>query len=101
MLWFAAALSMMTASVAAETAIDVVEPNPKEMSQADIRAFNAKLDKTHKFYIRCKRSAATGSYVQRETSCRTNAQWVLADAQGNQEARDVGERMASKAVTSN
>lgn len=77
-------------------ASDIAEPNPKAMSQAEIRAFNATVDKTHRYFIRCKRSAATGSFVQREFSCRTNAQWAVADVRGNQEARDIGEEMQSK-----
>lgn len=81
---------------AAAVAADIPEPNPKTMSQAEIRAFNASLDKAHKYYIRCKRSAATGSFIQRQFSCRTNEQWVAADARGNQEARDIGEEMTSK-----
>ena len=83
-------------AASATSAADVVEPNPKAMSQAEIRAFNAALGKDHKYYIRCKRSAPTGSFVQREFSCRTNAQWAAADVRGNQEARDIGEEMTSK-----
>ena len=74
----------------------VQEPNPRTMSQGEIRAFNASLDKGHKYFIRCKRSTATGSFVKRDVSCRTNEQWAKADARGNQEARDIGEEMQSK-----
>ena len=95
------ALIALVASTAATAVADVAEPDPKTMSQAEIRAFNANLDKTHKYFIRCKRSVATGSYAKREMSCRTNAKWAAADAAGNQEARDIGERMAGKAVNSN
>ena len=101
MLVFAAALVALTATAPADAATDVAEPNPKAMSQAEIRIFNAKLDKTHPYFIRCKRSAATGSFVQREVSCRTNEQWASADVRGNQEARDIAERMSGKAVNSN
>lgn len=79
-------------------ATEVAAPNPKAMSQSEIRAFNAHLEKGHKHYIRCRRSAAIGSYVKREFSCRTNEQWAQAEANGNQEARDIGEEMKSKAL---
>jgi hypothetical protein len=96
MLLSASALIALAASATALPAVEVAEPNPKKMSQAEIRAFNATLDKNHKFYIRCKSSIATGSLAKREYSCRTNAQWAAADARGNQEARDIMEEMASK-----
>lgn len=66
----------------------VTEPDPKAMSQAEIRAFNASVGKDHDFYIRCKRSVATGSFLRANTSCRTNAQWAAANDQGNDKARD-------------
>lgn len=97
MTFLAAALLAATGSVVAATATaEVAEPNPKEMTQAEIRQFNANVDPKHPHYIRCKRSVATGSLMAREFSCRTNAQWILADARGNQEARDIMDEMTSK-----
>lgn len=103
MLYLVSAVIALFGSAAATPAVaDVAEPNPKAMSQSEIRAFNAKLDKGHKYFIRCKRSAATGSLVARDLSCRTNAQWAAADVRGNQEARDVMAEVTSKAAnTSN
>lgn len=103
MLSIATVLIAAAGTVAAVTTTGTVtEPNPKTMSQAEIRAFNASLDAKHPYYIRCKRSVATGSLMARQFSCRTNAQWALADARGNQEARDVIDEMTSKAAnTSN
>jgi hypothetical protein len=95
-----AALALL-GSAAAGQPVAPAEPDPKAMSQSEIRAFNAKLDKDHKYFIRCKRSASTGSYAKREYSCRTNEKWAAADAAGNQEARDIAERMASKAASGN
>jgi hypothetical protein len=83
---------------AAEAAVDVPEPNPKAMSRSEIRAFNAKLSRTHPYYIRCERTEDIGSLVKRSYSCRTNAQWHKAEAIGNQNARDAVESMQSKAV---
>ena len=96
MFFFASALIALAGSTTATAGVDVVEPNPKSMSQSEIRAFNATLAKGHKYYIRCKKDAATGSMIQRQYSCRTNEQWAAADVRGNQEARDLGDEMASK-----
>lgn len=75
--------------------------DPKKMSQSEIRAHNAKLARTHPNYIRCVRSAAPGTLVARNYSCRTVAQWDAADRAGNEEMRRVADAMASKAVTGN
>jgi len=72
------------------------EVNPKKMSQAEIRAHNAKLEKTDPNYIRCVKSAQIGSLVARDFSCRTVAQWNRADRVGNDEARQISDEMASK-----
>jgi hypothetical protein len=79
----------------------IAEPDPKTMSQKEIRAFNARLTRTHPHYIRCVRSAAIGSLVARNYSCRTNEQWARADRVGNDEARIIGDQMASKFQNSN
>lgn len=101
---FAASLllasSATTAAPAAPPAAN--QPvDPKKMSQAQIRAHNAKLAKTDPNYIRCVRSAAIGSLVARNFSCRTVAQWNAADRVGNEEARQIGEEMASKSWNTN
>lgn len=79
----------------------LVEPNPKTMSQREIRAFNSKLPRSHPYYIRCVASGEVGSLVKKSYSCRTNHQWALAEEKGNQNARDTMEQMASKATNSN
>lgn len=78
-----------------------VPVDPKKMSQAEIRAHNASLARTDPNYIRCVKSAAVGSLVARNFSCRTVAQWNQADRAGNEEARQLREEMASKHVNSN
>lgn len=78
-----------------------VAVDPKKMSQAEIRAHNSKLAKTDPNYIRCVKSAPIGSLVARNFSCRTVAQWNSADRVGNDEARQIGEEMASKSWNSN
>ena len=77
---------LLVAAAAASGGGEVAEPNPKAMTRAEIRAFNAKLPRTHPYYIRCIKSPAIGSLVAREVSCRTNAQWTEAERIGNQNA---------------
>ncbi len=99
---FAATLLLGTAGpavVTSDPATEVVDP--KKMSQAEIRAHNATLPRTHPNYIRCVRSAAIGSLVARNYSCRTVAQWDAADRAGNDEMRRVADAMASKATNTN
>lgn len=72
------------------------EPDPKTMSASQIREHNSKLDRKHPDFIRCVKSASIGTLVARNVSCRTNRQWAIADRVGNDEARDIGDKMASK-----
>lgn len=72
------------------------EPNPKAMSQKEIREFNARLPKGHPFFIRCVKSDETGSIAKKLFSCRTNRQWARDDTTGNQNARDTIDAMTSK-----
>lgn len=93
----------MLLAILASTAVaagGLVEPDPKAMSHAEIRAFNAKLTRDHPFYIRCVKSEAVGSLIKRQVSCRTKAQWDKADRIGNDEARDVMEHTQSKSWNS-
>lgn len=88
--------------VATSTSSEIAEPDPKLMSPAEIRAHNARLPRDHPYFIRCVRIETTGSLVpSRRASCRTNAKWAAADEAGNREARDIGERMSSKAMPGN
>jgi hypothetical protein len=84
--------------VAAETvmAAPIDEPDPKAMSQSEIRAFNTKLDSTHPFYIRCEKREETGSLVKKLYSCRTNEQWKKAEQIGNDNVREVGDHFRPK-----
>ena len=90
-------LSFILAGAAASMPVaEIVEPDPKAMSQKQIRAFNAKLDRGHPLYIKCVKSEPIGSLVKRNFSCRTNAQWQKAEEIGNQDVRDTMEEMQSK-----
>ena len=46
----------------------LVEPDPKAMTQKEIRAFNASLDRKHPFYIRCVSTVESGSVIIRRAS---------------------------------
>jgi len=94
-------LILVAAQAAAPVAADVAEPNPKAMSQSEIRAFNAKLARTHPYYIRCVKTEDIGSLVKRRLSCRTNEQWAKADKIGNISARETVEAMQSRGTNNN
>mgnify|MGYP001466767197 CR=1 FL=1 len=46
-------------------AIEVEEPNPREMSRSEIARFNDQVGRSHPYYIRCIRSLETGSLVKK------------------------------------
>ena len=68
---------------------------PVVMTRAEIRAYNAKLERDHPAYIRCVRTVDTGSWAKKTTSCRTNAEWRRAEDVGNDDARATMDRMES------
>jgi hypothetical protein len=91
------AFALLGAQVVPVAATDAVEPpDPKEMSQADIRTFNARLPRDHPHYIRCEKREETGSLVKKLYSCRTNEQWKQADQIGNDNVREVGDHFRPK-----
>lgn len=100
-LLLAAGAPSVPVAAAPAPAAEVSAPDPKKMSQSEIRAHNAKLARDHPYFIRCVRSADTGSLVKRGSSCRTNQQWADAEEAGNREARDIADRMSSKAMPTN
>lgn len=93
----ASVILLIGADGAAQAApVPLAEPDPKTMSQKQIREFNATVPRNHPYYIRCVKSDETGSIAKKLYSCRTNLQWALADTTGSQEARDTLEAMTSK-----
>lgn len=92
----AAILLLSTQAQMTPVVEELVEPNPKVMTQKEIRAFNAKLDRKHPFYIRCVSTIEIGTLSKRQYSCRTNRQWALADRIGNENARETYDAMTSK-----
>ena len=99
-------ISAILLLVAAQTpgtvaAASLPQPDPKAMSRSEIREHNAKVVHSDPHYIRCVKSADTGSLVKRNFSCRTNRQWALADQVGNDEARIIFDDMRSKSMNTN
>jgi hypothetical protein len=95
-------MSVLLALATVSTSADLgPEPDGQHMSAAEIKANNAKFDRTHPYYIRCQRREETGSFVKVIKSCRTNAAWERAFKTGNENARDTYEAMTSKATNSN
>ncbi|GAA4763188.1 hypothetical protein [Novosphingobium ginsenosidimutans] len=82
---------LLTAAPASATAMP--EPNPAEMSAAEIRAHNKQLDRKDPYFIKCVREADTGSLVGRKPVCRTNERWAVLEkvqrAGADQLARDM------------
>ena len=98
---FASLLLLVAAETTIAAPVEVEEPDPKAMSRAEIAAFNAKVARTHPYYIRCRRTEETGSLVRKTYSCRTNEQWGFAERVGNDNARDTVEAMKSKSMSGN
>ncbi len=70
---------------------DTREPDraPSAMTSREIAAHNTGLSASHDRYIRCRKSAPTGSIIANQRECRTVAKWREMSALGNQDARDV------------
>lgn len=92
-------LLMAAEGAVAVPAVEIAEPNPREMSRAEILKFNAQLPPSHPYFIRCVKTLEIGSLVKKTYSCRTNAKWEAADEAGNQNARELGEHFKPKFMT--
>ena len=73
---------------------------PSLMTSTEIAAFNKGLEKSHPYYIKCRRLEETGSLVKKARVCRTNEQWKVASANGNENARDTVAAMSKAGVNS-
>ena len=85
------ALVLSANNVSATEAADVERPNAPDMSLAEIRAFNAKLPKDHRYFIVCKREGVTGSLAKAIRVCQTreDIERLARDAQnGTREIMD-------------
>lgn len=88
-----AALSLVLAAPAA--AVDKQPPDrmPSEMTPSEIKVYNADIDATHPYYIKCRKTEVLGSLVKKLRVCRTNEQWKNASAKGNDNAAETLEAM--------
>ncbi len=83
---------------AAETKL--VEPTPSAMSAKEIRDFNAQLPRDHPYFIRCVRSADTGSLVARKATCRTNRDWASRENTDRDQIRGIGDDLTTRSASS-
>jgi len=70
---------------------EIPEPDAASMSWAEVKAFNATVGPDHRYRIRCRTVAVTGSLVKRGQVCRTTTEWKRLDEMGNEAARMVVE----------
>jgi hypothetical protein len=91
------ALSLMSAAPAI-AAVDKQPPDrmPSEMTPTEIKAYNADIDQSHPYYIKCRKTEVMGSLAKKLRVCRTNEQWKEASSNGNQNARDTLEEFARR-----
>lgn len=66
---------------------------PHQMTRAEIRTYNATLDRSDPAYIRCKREQEIGSLVRVRMTCRTNEQWRRVEQDENDTAREIVDRV--------
>jgi hypothetical protein len=89
----------LLALASVEPVVDIPEPRPSLMSKTEIRDHNAKLDRTHRFYIRCVKAPDTGSLVARRSVCRTNDQWAAVEAAGRDQARNMADEAVARSAS--
>ena len=73
---------------------------PSEMTPTEIKAYNADIQPSHPYYIKCRKTEVMGSLVKKLRVCRTNEQWKEASARGNDNAADTLEAMRRAPVNS-
>jgi hypothetical protein len=73
---------------------------PSEMTPTEIRAYNADIDVSHPYYIKCRKTEVLGSLVKKLRVCRTNEQWKEASHKGNENAADTLEAMRRAPINS-
>lgn len=95
-----AALSLALAAPAFAGDKQPPDRMPSEMTPTEIKAYNADIDPSHRYYIKCRKSEVMGSLVKKLRVCRTNEQWKEASAKGNENAADTLEAMRRAPVNS-
>lgn len=92
--------TVLFAMASVEPVAEIPEPRTSLMSKSEIRDHNAKLDRSHRFYIRCVKAPDTGSLVARRAVCRTNDQWAAVEAAGRDQARDMADEAVARSARS-
>lgn len=97
-----AAISLVLAAPALATG-DKQPPDriPSEMTPTEIKAYNADIDASHPYYIKCRKTETMGSLVKKLRVCRTNEQWKEASSRNNDYTRETLEGMARTGGTNN
>ena len=90
----------LTSTAPAVPAVAIPEPNPSQMSKAEIRAHNAQVGRSHPYFIRCVKAPDTGSLVARRALCRTNERWAPYDAAGREAARTMADDAVARSASS-
>lgn len=74
---------------------------PSEMTPSEIKAYNADINASHPYYIKCRKTDTMGSLVKKLRVCRTNEQWKEASTKNNDYTRETLEGMARTGGTNN
>ena len=74
---------------------------PSQMTPSEIKAYNADIDKSHRYYITCRKTEVIGSLARKLRVCRTNEQWKESSAKGNENSRDLVEGFGRMGGTNN
>jgi len=93
---FVSIVALSIALAAPAVAGDKLPPDrmPSEMTPTEIKAYNADIDKSHPYYITCRKAEVIGSLARKLRVCRTNEQWKESSARGNDNARETLEGFA-------
>ena len=67
---------------------------PSEMTPTEIKAYNADIDASHPYYIKCRKTEVIGSLAKKLRVCRTNTEWKESSSQNNDYTRATLEGMA-------
>ena len=97
-------IALLSFGIAAPSlAADTQPPakSPSEMTHSEIKAHNASVNPDDPTYIKCRKTEVIGSLARKVRVCRTNEQWKLATANGNQDTRDMVEGFARSGGSNN
>ena len=89
-------IAMLLQATAPATPAPVAEPDAAKMSLKEVKAFNATVDPSHPYFIKCRPVAKTGSLVKRGHACRTAERWRQLSENGNRQARTLVEESTTR-----